>query len=161
VTAIEPQTPLFNSPHYSKSLLCSSLHVFYNRFPSTFCTKLSCKKSSVGMDPPPLPSSSGRFRIRVQIIAPEYAHNLTADPLRQFTIVKNPNLPLPDLTLRHLCNEVVKRYENLYPGERWASRFIRSPILGSFLYASANNLFAPLGSLALKSRRTLTVPIST
>src|SRR5277367_3730868 len=69
------------------------------------------------MEPPPLPSSSGRFRLRVQIYPPQEAYNLNAVPLRQFTIVRTPVLALLDLTLQELCNEVVKRFKVIYPGE--------------------------------------------
>jgi hypothetical protein len=69
------------------------------------------------MEPPPHPSSSGRFRLRVQIYPPQEAYNLNAAPLRQFTIVKTPVLALPDLTLQELCDEVVKRFRVIYPGE--------------------------------------------
>lgn len=69
------------------------------------------------MEPPPLPSSSGRFRLRVQIFPSQDAYNLNAVPLRQFTIVKTLVLPLPDLTLQELCDEVVKRFKAIYSGE--------------------------------------------
>ncbi len=69
------------------------------------------------MEPPPLPSNSRRFRLRVQIYPPQEAYNLKAAPLRQFTIVKTPALALPDLTLQELCDEVVERFKVIYPGE--------------------------------------------
>jgi hypothetical protein len=69
------------------------------------------------MEPPPLPSFSGRFRLRVQIYPPQDAYNLSAAPLRQFTIAKSTALPLPDLTLQELCDEIVGRFKAIYPGE--------------------------------------------
>jgi hypothetical protein len=69
------------------------------------------------MEPPPHPSGSGRFRLRVQIYPAQEAYNLNAAPLRQFTIVKTPVLALPDLTLQELCDEIVKRFSVIYPGK--------------------------------------------
>ena len=71
------------------------------------------------MEPPPRPTS-GRFRLRIQIFDRKDAHNLEAKPLRQFMIVRGPALQLPDLTLEKLCDEVVKRFESIYPGEKYA-----------------------------------------
>jgi hypothetical protein len=75
------------------------------------------QQSILKMEPPP-PPTSGRFRLRVQIYGPQDAHNLSATPLRQFTIVKNPTLPLTDLTLQQLCDEVVKRFKAIYSREQ-------------------------------------------
>ena len=69
------------------------------------------------MEPPPLPTGSVRFRLRVQVFPPQEAPDLNMAPLRQFTIVKTPLLALPDLTLQELCDEVVKRFKVIYPSE--------------------------------------------
>src|SRR5277367_1769839 len=92
------------------------------------------------MEPPPLPSSSGRFRLRVQIYPPQEAYNLNAVPLRQFTIVRTPVLALLDLTLQELCNEVVKRFKVIYPGESQVIPAVPSSSLAN--EASRTRLFA-------------------
>lgn len=105
------------------------------------------------MEPPPLPSISGRFRLRVQIYPQQEAYNLNAAPLRQFTIVKTPVLALLDLTLQELCDEVVKRFKVIYPGE--------SHVTPVFLSHSTANRPSRIASLQLTSPKTLMALIYT
>lgn len=70
----------------------------------------------------------------MQIFPPADSHNLAAPPQRQFVLAKNDALPLPDLTLRELCDEIVKRFGAQYPGEELFSVDGAQDAFGSDLY---------------------------
>lgn len=68
------------------------------------------------MDPPP-PPPAGRFRLRVQVFPASASEDGDAPLKRQILIAKSVSLPLPDLTIRQLCDVILKRYQEIYPSE--------------------------------------------
>lgn len=62
-------------------------------------------------------TTQDRFRLRVKVYPPEAAEDQNVAVKRSILIARGPSLPLPDLTIRELCDETLKRYAQIYPTE--------------------------------------------